>query len=277
MEISTRVGSVALCVVLILGVAPPQRGLAVGIQNGDFENVPPAPLHWRKSGRTRIINGLNLPAPVPPSMVRAGLIMGSAGGTLSQTFNCTSATPPANPHCRVIFSARLYEITDDSPGDRVMVEVAGPGGVAVGVIPVGPGTYAISIPGCNDATVVRFWVFDPTGEVGSALIVDDVLCQCAAGNLATIDLVSPEVLPAQPAEEDIESVDTLDCDSNGVPDVEDLASGAVANENNNFIPDACEANIPTVSEWGLIIMTLLLLTAGTLVFRHRTGGAVDVT
>jgi hypothetical protein len=28
--------------------------------------------------------------------------------------------------------------------------------------------------------------------------------------------------------------------------------------------------IPTVSEWGLIIMTLLLLTAGTVLFRRRS-------
>ena len=31
----------------------------------------------------------------------------------------------------------------------------------------------------------------------------------------------------------------------------------------------CEAPIPTVSEWGLIIMTLLALTAGTIVFARR--------
>ncbi len=36
--------------------------------------------------------------------------------------------------------------------------------------------------------------------------------------------------------------------------------GAVGNE------------VPTVSEWGLIIMTLLLLTAGTIVFGRRQGG-----
>jgi hypothetical protein len=33
-----------------------------------------------------------------------------------------------------------------------------------------------------------------------------------------------------------------------------------------------ESNIPTVSEWGLIGMTLLLLTAGTIALRYR--GAV---
>ena len=31
----------------------------------------------------------------------------------------------------------------------------------------------------------------------------------------------------------------------------------------------CEPAIPTVSEWGLIVMTLLALTAGTIVFARR--------
>ncbi len=35
-----------------------------------------------------------------------------------------------------------------------------------------------------------------------------------------------------------------------------------------------EADVPTVSEWGLIVMTLLLLTAGTIVFGRRRRPAV---
>jgi len=31
----------------------------------------------------------------------------------------------------------------------------------------------------------------------------------------------------------------------------------------------CQPAIPTVSEWGLIVMTLLALTAGTIVFARR--------
>lgn len=36
----------------------------------------------------------------------------------------------------------------------------------------------------------------------------------------------------------------------------------------------CEPAIPTVSEWGLIVMTLLALTAGTIVFARRRRPAV---
>ncbi len=36
----------------------------------------------------------------------------------------------------------------------------------------------------------------------------------------------------------------------------------------------CEPAIPTVSEWGLIVMTLLALTAGTIVFGRRRRAAM---
>ena len=36
----------------------------------------------------------------------------------------------------------------------------------------------------------------------------------------------------------------------------------------------CQVTIPTVSEWGLIVMTLLALTAGTIVFARRRRPAV---
>jgi Thrombospondin type 3 repeat len=41
-----------------------------------------------------------------------------------------------------------------------------------------------------------------------------------------------------------------------------------ADTNNNGIGDACEF-VPTVSEWGIIVMTLLVITSGTLVFARR--------
>jgi hypothetical protein len=46
----------------------------------------------------------------------------------------------------------------------------------------------------------------------------------------------------------------------------------LGDNNENGIDDACE--VPTVSEWGLIIMTLLLLTAGTIVSNRRRQSVV---
>ncbi len=95
-----------------------------------------------------------------------------------------------------------------------------------------------------------------------------------------------------------------DCDGNAVPDdCDDVSSGTccgsegcieatqceceeldlgaymgdgtvcLGDGDGDGIDDACEEAIPTVSEWGLIIMTLLALTAGTIVFARRRGPA----
>jgi hypothetical protein len=45
--------------------------------------------------------------------------------------------------------------------------------------------------------------------------------------------------------------------------------------NGNGIPDDCELPpIPAVSEWGLVMMTLLVLAAGTIVFRRLSAATV---
>ncbi len=63
--------------------------------------------------------------------------------------------------------------------------------------------------------------------------------------------------------------DQIDCQPNDVGDVCDIADGTSLDDNGNGIPDECEPAIPTISEWGLIVMTLLLITSGTLVYRSR--------
>lgn len=56
-----------------------------------------------------------------------------------------------------------------------------------------------------------------------------------------------------------------ECDGeNGIFHGDDVP--CVGDNNNNGIDDLCEESIPTVSEWGLIILGLLLLIAGKLQF-----------
>ena len=45
-----------------------------------------------------------------------------------------------------------------------------------------------------------------------------------------------------------------------VPDECDIAAGASQDLDGNGIPDECEGIIPAVSQWGLVILALLLLT-----------------
>ena len=61
-----------------------------------------------------------------------------------------------------------------------------------------------------------------------------------------------------------------DCNSNGIDDAIDIALETSQDVDDNGIPDECEvAPIPTVSEWELMVMTLLALTAGAVLFGRR--------
>jgi hypothetical protein len=72
-----------------------------------------------------------------------------------------------------------------------------------------------------------------------------------------------------------------DCNGNGVPDECDVdqtdpdGNGEVSSdENANGTPDECETSVPVMTEWGLVVMTLLILSAGTIVAKqmHRRPG-----
>ena len=59
-----------------------------------------------------------------------------------------------------------------------------------------------------------------------------------------------------------------DCNDNGVADGDEIAAQPSLDQDENGIPDHCEGyNIPTVSEWGLIALALMLLVAETLLIR----------
>ncbi len=57
-----------------------------------------------------------------------------------------------------------------------------------------------------------------------------------------------------------------DCNENGIPDSCDIASGTSPDADGNGTPDDCFIAIPTVSEWGLAVLALLLLVAAKLRF-----------
>lgn len=66
----------------------------------------------------------------------------------------------------------------------------------------------------------------------------------------------------------------VDCNGNGIDDAIDIANGTSDDLNADGVPDECVGVIPTVSEWGLIVMTVLLMTAGTVVLgRQRRSAA----
>ncbi|MHC4696062.1 MAG: hypothetical protein ACYTFA_04885 [Planctomycetota bacterium] len=56
-----------------------------------------------------------------------------------------------------------------------------------------------------------------------------------------------------------------DADCDGVPDAEDQCPGM---DDTLYAPD-CEEAVPTMSQWGLVVMVLLLGVVGTIQFGHR--------
>ncbi len=60
-----------------------------------------------------------------------------------------------------------------------------------------------------------------------------------------------------------------DCAADNTIDACQIFDDPSLDVNNNGVLDACEPPIPTVSEWGLVAMTVLTLTAGTLVYARR--------
>ena len=61
-----------------------------------------------------------------------------------------------------------------------------------------------------------------------------------------------------------------DCNENGIPDGCDIASGNSTDLDGNGTPDDCFRPIPTVSQWGLAVLAILLLTVAKLRFARTS-------
>jgi hypothetical protein len=70
---------------------------------------------------------------------------------------------------------------------------------------------------------------------------------------------------------DIADTTSKDRNTNGIPDECDIAAGRSLDANGNGIPDEClrADGVPTLSNWGMLVATLALLGAGTIVLHHR--------
>ncbi len=63
-----------------------------------------------------------------------------------------------------------------------------------------------------------------------------------------------------------------DCDTNGQIDTCEILADPSLDTNGNLQLDICDHSIPTVSAWGLAVLTLLVIAAGTVVMRRRGSG-----
>ena len=70
---------------------------------------------------------------------------------------------------------------------------------------------------------------------------------------------------------DISNANSKDCNANGIPDECDIADGRSRDANGNGIPDECRTadSVPALSDWGMLVATLTMLSAGTIVLHRR--------
>ncbi len=65
-----------------------------------------------------------------------------------------------------------------------------------------------------------------------------------------------------PDDQDITQGMSHDCQANGTPDECDIATGESADDNGDGVPDECQVEpVPAVSQWGIVILALMLLSA----------------
>ncbi|UCE60683.1 MAG: membrane dipeptidase [Phycisphaerales bacterium] len=119
--------------------------------------------------------------------------------------------------------------------------------------------WATATDACGAAQVTGYW--DVEGPPEQICPVLNVITRTWSG----ID----ECDNTSSCDQIIEEWD-IDSDGDGVEDCRDLCPGV---DDAVFAP-GCVGKIPTVSQWGLVIMTLMFMTAGKIYFGRRRSAAV---
>jgi len=217
-----------------------------GIVNGDFETAPPPfPIpNWSQIGGavqgppgfTGANGGILAQGPGGPAGIP--LPGGWSGSMIWQEFDCG----PEDAQCYIRFD---YNFAPPIPAvpTAAFVIVNGPAGTKLYWLPPGGWLNAQAVyPTCGELTIA-FGIVEKNPVLNSSFYVDNVEDKCDTAPWPA----DPEALPGEewpPPESD---------------EIDDAVLGL----------DAVRNGVPTVSQWGLAVLTLLVLAAGTVVLRRN--------
>lgn len=125
--------------------------------------------------------------------------------------------------------------------------------VAVVLGPPSAGRFKITADTCGGTLEFR------VGS-GGAMSCDALSVVAPSGNVNIPGAYNPDVFEIP--------LSGFDCNGNGEDDLIDILGGTSLDADRNGIPDECGV-VPTVSEWGLVVLTLLLLSSIALKFGRR--------
>lgn len=240
---------------------------ASGVVNGNFETGAKAPWTFH---RTNLHNVAPLPGAAHARFGRWMATMPAAVGIrfIRQTFDCGD---DATNFCQVTFDY-VYRSANNCNGNTdAWVRLSnGVNTVTRRIILEGRHEgIRIAVNRCEPTTTIEFIIQD-AGAVCGILSIDNVssICQLIGNN--DLDPADPDEVPSLPKPDDTTSFTVMsDCNRNGIDDFLDVADGAT-DDNCDGVPDSCLIeSIPAMSEWGFIILALLLVTSGMVVLANR--------
>ncbi len=172
----------------------------------------------------------------------SGLLPGTPQSTLTATkTHCNGGT-----YDSTLYVQPRFTFTRTAETDRVL-------DTFVENIPATPLVQNAASPWVSDVDPALAANFDHCTDFHAGLeeVAPTVNCDCNSNTVRDVC--------------DILQGTSADCNTNNVPDACDIASGFSLDVDTNGVPDECPAvPIPAASTWGLLVMTLLLLAAGTI-------------
>jgi|GEM_PF-1760043 len=250
-------------IIVLLGVFGFQSLFATGVQNGDFDDI--TPFKWDRLGATLLLAdddpGMN------DTIIKLGPGIAWPGAPTStievrqNMFQCGSKD--INYICEFSFSYKWHPedsdynerfqvwVGEDYELKRIELDKTSP------QIEWKHMTILDNKTGCN-TTGINFKLkknnLTPDGfdaeDFKSSAFVDNVKCECIPKGNA-------------------------DCNGNGILDFDEIAQDETLDLDQDGYLDSCfieTTNVPTLSQWGLIILTLLLLTMASVgIVRQRQG------